>query len=108
VSADEPRKILPLVWVGADDLPVYFANQFLGQADATEIYLTLGQVVPPALFGPTEDEQREQIDAIDDVTVRPIVRLGFTPARLAEFIDVLTRTMEIHEAARQRDQGDSE
>src|SRR6266700_6143029 len=51
VSADEPSRSVPLVWVGVDDLPVYFLNQFLGQADGSEVYLTLGQVVPPALFG---------------------------------------------------------
>jgi hypothetical protein len=92
----EPTKQVPLVWVGVDELPVQFLNQFIGQADNNEIFLTLGQLVPPALLG-DQESQREQLDALDYVTVRPIVRLGFTPQRLDELIEVLQSTKKIHE-----------
>jgi hypothetical protein len=100
-----PIKKVPIVWVGTDELPVYFLNQFIGQAERNEIYLTLGQVVPPALIGSTE-ERTEQLETIDYVTVRPIVRLGFTPQRLQELIEVLQQTLEIHgQLSEQQEQG---
>ena len=95
-----PPKQVPLVWVGVDDLPVQFLNQFIGQADRNEIYLTLGQLVPPALLG-SDESKRQQLEALDYVTVRPIVRLGFTPQRLEELIEVLEATKEIYEQLKQ-------
>jgi len=79
--------------VGAEELPVLFANQFVAQVgDTGEIFLTVGQVVPPAIIGQTEEERREQAENIQYVQVKPIARLAMTPEKLRELKTVLEIT----------------
>jgi len=88
---------LPVVWVGADELPVHFLNQFLGVVQANEIFLTLGTLVPPAIMGATTEERRKHAETVPFVQVKPIVRVALTPARLRELITVLEQTLSNYE-----------
>ena len=95
-ESDEGSLTVPAVWVGADELPVQFLNQFLGIVAPNEIFLTLGTIVPPAIMGETMAERGEYAQRITYVPVKPIVRLGMTPQRLEEFIRVLQDTLKNH------------
>lgn len=97
--ADEPDSIqVPVVWVGADDLPVLFVNQFVVQVDpAGEVFITLGQLVPPAIQGATDEERRQQAMDVQYVPVKPIARIGLTPTRLQELKSVLELALQNHE-----------
>jgi hypothetical protein len=79
---------VPVVWVGADDLPVQFANHFVVTVQPGEIFLTVGTLVPPAVLGDTAEERKASVEKITYVPVKPIARLGFTPARLKELMKV--------------------
>ncbi len=96
--AEEPpaRIEIPVVWVGADEVPVFFANQFVAQVDRGEVFLTIGQLVPPAIIGSGE-EAREQAERIQYVPVKPVARIALTPTRLLELIEVLQITKANHE-----------
>ncbi|HVP03378.1 MAG TPA: hypothetical protein VMT10_12480 [Solirubrobacteraceae bacterium] len=99
MATEEPDGVaVPIVWVGADDLPVYHANQFVAQVSNGEVFLTVGEMVPPAIVGATVEERREQAEAIQYVPVKPVVRLAFSPTRLNELISILQITKENHEA----------
>lgn len=99
MATEEPEGVaVPIVWVGADDLPVYHANQFVAQVTNGEVFLTVGQMVPPAIVGSTVEERREQAEAIQYVPIKPIVRLAFNSARLAELISILQITKDNYEA----------
>jgi hypothetical protein len=89
--------VVPTVWVGAEDLPVHFANQFVAVVQPNEIFLTVGSLVPPAILGSTVEERKAAAEKITYVPVKPIVRLGFTPARLQELIEVLRTTLDNYE-----------
>ena len=94
---DEPEGIaIPVAWIGVEDLPVHFVNQFIAQVDRGEVFLTMGSVVPPALLG-TADERIEQAKSLTYLPIRPTVRFGMTPARVRELIGVLEITLENHE-----------
>jgi hypothetical protein len=88
---------VPLVWVGAEELPVLFAKLFVAQVDRGEVFLTVGQVLPPAIIGATEQERREAAEAVQFVPVKPVARIAFNPTRLRELISVLEITMHNHE-----------
>jgi hypothetical protein len=88
---------LPVVWVGAEELPVHFLNQYLAVVAHGEIFLTLGTLMPPAIMGETMAERRSQAESIGFLQVKPIVRLGFTPERLKELIEVLQQTVANYE-----------
>lgn len=88
---------VPVVWVGAEDLPVHFVNQFVGVVQPNEVFLTFGAIVPPAILGATEEERKQQAESIQFVQVKPIARLGLTPERLQELIKVLNTTLANYE-----------
>jgi ribosomal protein L10 len=88
---------VPVVWVGAEDLPVHFVNQFVGVVQPNEVFLTLGTMVPPTIIGATEEERKAQVESIEFIQVKPVARIGLTPARLQELIGVLQQTLSNYE-----------
>jgi hypothetical protein len=91
--ADGPQQIqIPTTWVGAEDVPVQFANAFAGVVAPGEIFLNVGSLVPPAIVGRTQEEREAQLRTITYIPVKPIARLGLTPDRLDELIRTLQET----------------
>jgi hypothetical protein len=96
---EQPGQIaVPMVWVGAEELPVLHVNQFLAQVDRGEIFMAIGQVVPPPLTGTTDEERKAQAESIEFIPVKPVARIAFTPAKLQELIQVLEITRTNYEA----------
>lgn len=98
MAAEPPNIQLPLSWVGLDEVPIMFANQFVIQFQPDEFVLTLGQVVAPALLGSPE-QIAEQASEITFIPVRTIARVGFNRHRLHELISALQANMENHDKA---------
>ncbi|MEK6328251.1 MAG: hypothetical protein AABM66_12125 [Actinomycetota bacterium] len=88
---------VPVVWVGAEELPVHFVNQFVGVVQPNEIFITLGSLVPPAIMGGTEEERKAQAESLQFIQVKPVARIAITPARLQELIGVLQQTLSNYE-----------
>ncbi len=102
MADDDPDRIqVPVAWIGADEVPVLFANQFIAQIDRGEIFLTVGQLVPPPIMGATEEERREMAENVQFVPVKPVARIAFTPGRLSELISILEITKRNHEQQEQ-------
>jgi len=87
---------VPLSWIGLDELPILFANQFIIQHQPNEFIFTVGQMAPPALLGPPE-VVAEQAREITHIPVKPLARIGMTRHRLAELIAVLQANLENHD-----------
>lgn len=98
---------IPLAWIGAEDLPVLFSNQFVGQVDPQDdaFFLTLGQTLPPALLG-TPEERAEQLEQLAYVPVKPIARLTFTRRKLEELVAILQTNLDQHDQIRRMQRGD--
>lgn len=88
---------VPVSWVGAEELPVLFANMFVGQVEADQgvFFLTVGQMVPPALVG-TQAERVEQAEQLSYIPVKPVARLAFTRERLEYLIAILQTNLDQH------------
>jgi hypothetical protein len=100
---EEPDSIqVPIVWIGAEELPVLFANQFVAQVEHGEVFLTVGQMTPPVILGATEEERRAQAENVQYVPIKPVARLGMTPAKLRDLISVLQITLDNHEKQEER------
>jgi hypothetical protein len=95
--APEDTVTRPIVWVGVEDLPVHFVNQFIGVVAPHEVFLTLGTIVPPPILGATEEERKAAAESIQFVQVKPVARIALTPARLRELIGVLNQTLSNYE-----------
>ncbi|MDP9265290.1 MAG: hypothetical protein M3O91_04110 [Chloroflexota bacterium] len=84
---------VPVVWVGIDETPIYFLNQFLVQTEADEIILTFGALASPVLLG-TPEERRQQAEAVRFVPVKVLGRYGLTEHRLRELAGLLVGFLE--------------
>ncbi len=91
-----PEREVPLVWIGAEDLPILLINLVQGQVEQDECIITLGQMTPPALGG-TEAERQKQIDQLPFVPIKAVAKLGLTRRRLEEIVTVLQQTIEIYD-----------
>jgi hypothetical protein len=88
---------VPASWIGAEDLPVHFANAFVGVVGPNAIFLNVGSLVPPTISGETQEQREAQARAITYVPVKPIARLALTPKGLDELIGTLEETRRNHQ-----------
>jgi hypothetical protein len=93
---------VPIIWVGTEETPIAFVNQFLAQiGQQDEVLLTFGQLTPPALMGEPEQIQK-QIEQLSFVTTKAVARIGLTRTGLEELIRVLQETLRNHDQAQER------
>jgi hypothetical protein len=96
--ADGPKAIeVAGSWIGTDDLPLHFANAFIGVVGPNAIFLNIGSFVPPNIVGDTEEEREAQARALTYVPIKPIVRLALAPKGLDELITALEGTRTNHQ-----------
>lgn len=86
-----PEEIsIPLAWVGLDELPIAYANQFVIQFEPDGSFvLSIGQATAPAILAATPEEAAEQAAQVEFVPVRPLARISCTEAKLRELVAVL-------------------
>ena len=103
MEGQQPEGInVPVIWLGVEDVPILLATAFVSQFDGQtldSITLTVGQVTMPAIVGRTDAERQEQLEQIAFVPIKPIARLGLTPARTRELIATLQANLDQLEQA---------
>jgi hypothetical protein len=104
--SEEARDVsLPVVWVGAEEAPLVFANQIIGQVGQQgEVVLTFGQLAPPTLVG-TPEQMAEQAERISYVPTKTVARLVITRPGLDQLIEVLKQTVDNYEKTQQAREG---
>lgn len=91
---DTPQPLeLESAWIGADDLPVNFANAFAMTIGPNAIFLNLGSQVPPAI---SSEGDVERLRSLGYLPVKPIVRVAVSPTGLDELIQALQNTRKQH------------
>lgn len=90
----DPLEIKP-AWIGADDLPVHFANTFAITLGPNAIFLNLGSQVPPAI---ESEEDLERLRTVGYLPVSPIARVAFSPQGLDGLIQGLQNARKQHKA----------
>jgi len=77
-------------WVGAEDLPVEFANTFSGTVGPNAVFVNIGSMVPPVI------ESDEDLANLRFVPVKPIARLALAPGGLDDLIRTLENTRRLY------------
>jgi hypothetical protein len=99
---------VPLVWIGPEEVPIQFANQFLVQVNEEEVIITVGQVSPPIVLG-TAEQQMEAMQAVEVVPVRVASRIAMTGNTFRKLLRAMTavneRYDEVARAARETEEG---
>lgn len=99
MAADEPNgetRDVPVVWLDRDTEPILFANVILAQHVNDEFIISFGQASPPVLQG-SEEERREALANLTAVPVKAVARIGVTPQRMREFVNVMWQNLERYE-----------
>lgn len=92
---------LPIVYVGVEEAPLYFSNQFVVQWQQDEFVLTFGHVTPPLeMVGLSLDQARERARTLRHVEAKLIVRLGMTAARVRELVRLLQQQLAAYDRQR--------
>ena len=94
--AEEPTITLPIVYIGLEDVPVLFGNNFVIQHEQDEFILTVGQLTPPIVLG-TQEERIEQAKKLSYISVKVVARIGFTRQRLVELIQILEENLKTYD-----------
>jgi len=91
-NADEVQ--LPIRYVGANDVPILLANQFLLQPDehGGGFILSVAQLAPPILMGSIE-QRRAQAGEIEFVPIRIIGRYSLARERAEALAGLLSRAL---------------
>lgn len=87
-------RAIPVVWTGAEDVPMLLANAFLTQANQAEFIVTVGQIQPPMIFPGTSEEIAAQAESVRFVESRVVARIGLTRPRVKELIAALQTTLD--------------
>ena len=102
-APEEPvEKVISLVWVGLDGMPVRAVNNTVCQVHDGLFIVSFGFTNPP-LFAGTAKEIRAQIEATDAVPVTSVARIAVTEAHMEKVIKAFQDTLNRH-----RKQKDSE
>jgi hypothetical protein len=80
---------IPAAWIGAEELPVHFANAFGATAGPNAVFLLAGSVVPPEV---------EDGASVPYVPVRPIAKLAIAPATVPHLIRMLQNAHKAQQA----------
>lgn len=84
-----PSIDVPLAWVGYEEVPIAYANQFLIQFQPDASFVVgVGQATAPALIG-TPEQVAQQAAEIEFVPVRTLARIAMTEGKLRELIAAL-------------------
>jgi hypothetical protein len=98
---EEESVEIPLVIIGAEDAPIYFANHFVVQHEQKEFIITFGQYSPPLFLGAPEERQ-EAAKRIPYLPIKVVARVGLTPERMVELIEVLQSNLRKYQAKQAR------
>jgi hypothetical protein len=106
MAEGEPERVsIPVVYIGTDDQPILFVNQFAVQHQQNEFVITVGQFQTPIILGETDEEKLQRARELAFVPIKVVARLGLTRARIGELIEALQANVARYDAQQQRNGG---
>jgi hypothetical protein len=84
---------LDQAWIGAEDLPIHFANAFAGIPGPNAIFVNIGSQFPPEI---ASQQDFERLKERGYLPVKPVARIALSPAGLDELIEALKNVRSNH------------
>jgi hypothetical protein len=91
-KAKSKERVIPLIWNYPEDLISGYATNILVQNGEQELYVSFFEAQPPILLSP------EDADKLESVKAECFARIIITPDRLAKFIEVLKKQLDVFNA----------
>lgn len=95
MDGENLQRDVPLAWIGVEDVPLLYADQFVAQLHQNMLILSIGQMVPPAFIG-TPEERAEQLEQITYLPVKAVSRVTFSPANLDQLMAILQQMRDLY------------
>jgi hypothetical protein len=95
MDEEQVQREVPLAWVGVEEVPLLYADQFVTQSHQDMFILSIGQVVPPAFIGKPE-ERAKQLEQIAYIPVKAVSRVTFSSANLDQLIEALQQMRDLY------------
>jgi hypothetical protein len=83
------ERVIPIIWNFPEDLISGYATNIVVQNGEQELYVSFFEAQPPILLAPEDAEKLESVNA------ECIARIVITPDRMAKFIDVLQKQLNV-------------
>jgi hypothetical protein len=97
-SSSPEQVSVPTIWIEDSNVPVFFANAFAVQPVQNEFILTFATAIPPVITKPLTREEAEKLQ----IRIKPTVRIGVTPDRALELIQLLQKQLSVYTQATTR------
>lgn len=89
--ADGPIQ-LQATWMEDPNVPIHFSNAFNVAPTGNEFILTFACAIPPVILEGMPPEQLRSLQ----FPIKPLVRIGMTPDRVVELIQLLQRQLSAY------------
>ena len=92
-------KSVPIEWFVPDEVVTKYATNMVVQHSEHDFTLLFFEAQPPIIVGPT-DQKQKALESVKSVTARCVARIVVAPARMKEFIRVLSENLTRYEERR--------
>lgn len=86
-------KFVPIEWFVPDDIVTRYVTNMVVQTSDHEFTILFFEAQPPIIVGPTDKKQKE-LESVASVRARCVARIAIAPARMEEFVRVLTEQLK--------------
>lgn len=86
-------KFVPIDWFVPDDIITRYVTNMVVQTSGHEVIISFFEAQPPIIVGPMDKKQKD-LESIDSVRARCVARIAIAPARMEEFVRVLTDQLQ--------------
>ncbi len=80
-----------------DNLQSHFVSNIVIQHQPDHFVLSFFEVWPPAILGESDAEKQQALDSVDRVEAKCVSRLVITPARMKEFVQLMSENLVNYE-----------
>jgi hypothetical protein len=80
-----------------DNLQSNFVSNIVVQHQPDHFILSFFEVWPPAILGNSDAETQKVLDSVDRVDAKCVARLVLTPARMKEFVQLISENLVNYE-----------
>lgn len=94
VTTTGPSKEVKLRRIYPDDLSSHLVANLVVQHQPDIFILSFFEVWPPPILGRTEEDMQKEIEAIDQIDIKCVARLAVTPARMKEFVAIMSENLQ--------------
>jgi hypothetical protein len=99
-ESPEGRK-LPIEWYFPGDITSRYATNLVVQSTEHEFTISFFEIRQPILLGDPED-RKAQLEQIKSIRAECVARIIVAGERMAEFVDVLQKRLDIFQASREK------